>query len=60
MVSVPALDSITGRTYREDGKPVRVLVRWSSERAARGMASRLLCCRARMASLTRIAVRTTC
>jgi hypothetical protein len=36
MVSVPASvsDNITGRTYLEDGTPVRVLVRWSSERAA--------------------------
>ena len=36
MVSAPAsvLDNITGLTYLEDGTPVRVLVRGSSERAA--------------------------
>ena len=36
MVSVPASvsDNITGRTYLENGRPVRVLVRWSSERSA--------------------------
>jgi hypothetical protein len=34
MVSMPASDNITGRTYLENGTPVRVLVRWSSERAA--------------------------
>ena len=27
-------DNITGRTYLEHGKPVRVLARWSGERAA--------------------------
>jgi hypothetical protein len=27
-------DNITGRTYLERGKPVRVLVRWSGEHAA--------------------------
>jgi hypothetical protein len=36
MVSVPASvsENITGRTYLENGRPVRVLVRWNSERAA--------------------------
>jgi hypothetical protein len=27
-------DNVTGRTYLERGKPVLVLARWSSERAA--------------------------
>ena len=36
MVSAPAsvLDNITGLAYLEDGTPMRVLVRGSSERAA--------------------------
>ena len=47
MVSAPAsvLDKVTGRTYLEDGTPVRVLVGAGVARVlSRGVASCLMCC----------------